>query len=258
MSKFINNLVGCSKLEDRSLTWNGKTINQKCSRKCENVIKKGSIFKLKKYPSSEREFDIRDKPNLCGYEHKTSKGIKSKHIFSMTKQEKDDSKRLCKKIRGEDQKKRYVEPKKTTYNSMNQKDKDIAIELCEEILGLPMSKLYEIRALKKSKSKNKKPIRGGYTKKNKNSIKKVKAINKKKLKKQILRECGKEPWLGKLYSKCNFNTIHDKKWGNRKMCVCNNEAGTNELAVPFYDHIKTKYGNKIIDKNLKINYDIYN
>ena len=42
------------------------------------------------------------------------------------------------------------------------------------------------------------------------------------------------------------------------MCVCNNEAGTNELAVPFYDHIKTKYGNKIIDKNLKINYDIYN
>ena len=84
MSKSIKTLSGCSKLEDRSLKWYKRKINQKCSRKCSNVVKNGNIFKsLKK--GKEIEMGLFKVPNLCGYEHKTKSKSKTKSKTKKTK-----------------------------------------------------------------------------------------------------------------------------------------------------------------------------
>ena len=62
----IKQISGCSKLKSRSTKHYKRKLNQNCSQKCKNAIKKGFIYKsFKKQPSGP--FDIRDRnPDICG------------------------------------------------------------------------------------------------------------------------------------------------------------------------------------------------
>jgi hypothetical protein len=66
----IKNISQCLKLKSRSKKHNGKKINQNCSKKCSNSLKKGLLYKsYSKIPN----LDIRDKPEtICGYQIKNN------------------------------------------------------------------------------------------------------------------------------------------------------------------------------------------
>ena len=66
----IKNISQCLKLKSRSKNHYGKKINQNCSKKCSNSLKKGFVYKsYSKIPN----LDIRDKPEtICGYQIKNN------------------------------------------------------------------------------------------------------------------------------------------------------------------------------------------
>ena len=65
----IKNISQCLKLKSRSKNHYGKKINQNCSKKCSNSLKKGLLYKsYSKIPN----LDIRDKPEICGYQIKNN------------------------------------------------------------------------------------------------------------------------------------------------------------------------------------------
>lgn len=75
----IKNISQCLKLKSRSKNHYGKKINQNCSKKCSNSLKKGLLFNSY---SNIPNLDIRDKPEICGYQiqNKSNKYNKSNKI----------------------------------------------------------------------------------------------------------------------------------------------------------------------------------
>ena len=77
MANSIKTLSGCSKLKDRSFKLDKKKINQKCSRRCSNVVKNGNIFMSFK-KGKILSMGLFKEPNLCGYVPKPKSKSKSK------------------------------------------------------------------------------------------------------------------------------------------------------------------------------------
>ena len=88
----IKKIDDCLKLQSRSKKHYGKKINQNCSRKCQNAIKKGKYYNSYS-ETPKHKLDIREKPKICGFtvKHTLAGG---RHLSASKKTSKKKLKRL--------------------------------------------------------------------------------------------------------------------------------------------------------------------